>query len=55
VEGGAEVVGGDIESEVTPIEFEFRQGGVMHGGRGGMFNWVSVHGAVARGGVDKRG
>jgi len=55
VDGGAEVVGGDIESEVTPIEFEGRQGGVMHGGRGGMFDGMSVHGAVARGGVNRRG
>ena len=55
VDGGAQVIGWDIESEVTPIEFEGRQSGVMHGGGGGMLNRVSVHGAVARGGVNRRG
>jgi hypothetical protein len=55
VDGGAEVIGWDIESEVTPVEFEGCQGGVMHGRGGGVFNGVSVHGAEARGGVDQRG
>jgi hypothetical protein len=55
VDGGAEFIGGDVEREVTPIEFEGRESGVVHGGGGGVFNGVSIDGAETRGSIDGRG
>ncbi len=50
--GRAQMIGVNVEGQVTPIQAQGGQGGVLHGGRGGMADGMSEDRAIARGGVD---
>lgn len=51
-DGFAKVFGMNVASDVTPVEVEGGKAGVLHGGRGGMFDRVPVNRANTRSGRD---
>ena len=50
----AELLRSDIERQVTPIQSELGNAGILQGGRGGMTDRMAVHRAIAGAGIDRQ-